>query len=201
MEHIPTRAERRRLERAHKRYEARGCAKCGRHSAPGMPVFIADRAYCSECGPKSIPAGAVVAVVLQSLENSAHVEDDRDFFAKHPDRWWRVRKPGPNEVQELSSANAQTKGAQVLVVKISPVTRSRALVAAWASEEDLEAVAYEVLDEAQEAIGSDDRQSKVVLSGAAARLAKLVEEGHLPPEEHPKALLKELLRAERSTRH
>jgi hypothetical protein len=149
-----TRAQRRRRDPSRReigrlaaRAEAEGCGACGRRFADLRPYHMvrtqsgALAVRCGECLAGTTP----LFVGFYAGGGDPWVVSDRDWFASHPTRRWRLREPMPGEretlretengaVMEARAARivqAQGKGWSIAVIvrQIEPGMRSRSLAA------------------------------------------------------------------------
>jgi hypothetical protein len=92
----PDRQLKREADRAFKRFDDRGCCRCGKQPTPGVLEALvrgtgrrlrAIHTHCVRTEDTVLAAGAFVAKV------SPHLADDRQWFEANPSRLARLRRP------------------------------------------------------------------------------------------------------------
>ena len=122
------------MQRLANRAEQHGCDLCGARFGVGLPYFFSRTmrgclsVRCMKCA--AIDAHPVmIGTSLGGLDPWA--EDDRRFFAAHPNRRWRLREQYPGEI---AAAEAETGRGEmmfeagtvvVIVHQIEPGTHQR----------------------------------------------------------------------------
>ena len=130
----PSKKEARRLS---EQAETAGCDRCGFRFADFMPYFVCRTApgkftiRCSKCRHLGSVLPILTGACIGGGGGDPWSRDDRDWFAAHPTRRWRLRDPGPGELEameldglaperDIIIKQAAREGARVVVVTFQP---------------------------------------------------------------------------------
>jgi hypothetical protein len=96
----PDRAERQRLAAL---AEAEGCMRCGARFAAGLAYFVVrhNGSFENRCADCRFQGGAVPIHMVVYLGPDPWALDDRQWFAAHPGRSWRLREAMKGELDVL----------------------------------------------------------------------------------------------------